>query len=199
MTSIPSLMAKIDFASGTIDGCPVTRRTLSQVGSSFADAAALREALSRGDPLLYTVSTCGWGAGSADLHCGLGILYPGRVGDEYFMTRGHMHARKEAPEMYVGIRGRGVMLMQQGDGTGAQAVEMSGACLVYVPGGTAHRTVNTGDEPLVYLGIYAADAGHDYESVRLHDFTSVVLRRGAGPVVVPRSEYLSSLHSNRKP
>ena len=33
---------------------------------------------------------------------------------------------------------------------------------VYVPGHTAHRTINTGDMPLTYLGIYPARAGHDY-------------------------------------
>jgi len=197
MISIPSLLAKIDYASGMIDGCPVTRRTLGQIADAFADPVAVRDALALGDPLLYTVSTSAYGAGGDNLHCGLGVLYPGCVGDEYFMTRGHMHARREAPELYVGIRGRGMMLMQRGDGSEARSVEMSGECLVYVPGRTAHRTVNVGGEPLVYLGVYAADAGHDYESVRRNNFTNVVVRRGGSPLVIPRAEYLSTIQRPR--
>jgi len=197
MTPIPSLLARIDYAAGTIDGCPATRRTLSQAADAFADAAAVRAALAHSDPLLYTVSTCEYGTGSADIHCGLGVLFPGCVGEEYFMTRGHMHARKDAPELYVGISGRGMMLMQRGDGTEPREVPLSGDCLVYVPGGAAHRTVNVGDEPLVYLGIYAADAGHDYESVRKRNFTNVVLRGGNAPRVISRAEYLSSLQGEK--
>ena len=197
MTLISSLLARIDYASGTIDGCPVTGRTLSQAADAFADGAAVRSALAHGDPLLYTVSTCEYGAGSPDFHCGLGVLFPGCVGEEYFMTRGHMHARKDAPELYVGIRGRGMMLMQREDGSEPREVSLSGECLVYVPGRTAHRTVNVGDEPLVYLGFYAADAGHDYESVRKSNFTNVVLRRGDAPRVLARAAYLSSLREGR--
>ncbi|HTO94484.1 MAG TPA: glucose-6-phosphate isomerase family protein [Bacteroidota bacterium] len=197
MTVISSLLSTIDYATGTLGGSPPVRRTLSQIGDAFADIAAVRSALAHGDPLVYTVSTCEYGTGREDLHCGLGVLHPGSVGDEYFMTRGHMHQRKDAPELYVGIRGRGMMLLQKEDGSGAQAIPMQGECLVYVPGHTAHRTVNVGDEPLVYLGIYPADAGHDYEALRKGNFTNVVVRRGDTPVVVPRAEYLSSLHTSR--
>ncbi|HUI11324.1 MAG TPA: glucose-6-phosphate isomerase family protein [Bacteroidota bacterium] len=197
MISIPSLLAKIDYAGGTIDGCAVTRRTLSQLGDAFADPAAVRDVLAHGDPLMYTVSTCEYGEGSGSFHCGLGVLYPGTAGEEFFMTRGHMHARKEAPELYIGIRGQGLMLMQREDGSEPQTVSMSGECLLYVPGHMAHRTVNVGSERLIYLGIYAADAGHDYESVRKTNFTNVVLRRGEGHEVVPRAEYLRTLPNAR--
>ena len=146
-----------------------------------------------GDPVLYTVSTCQCGEGAPGLHCGLGVIQPGRVGEEYFMTRGHMHARRESPELYVGLRGTGIMLMQREDGSGSATAELAGECLLYVPGHTAHRTINTGDGPLVYLGIYAADAGHDYESIRIRNFTDVVVRRGDRPSLVARSLFIASL------
>jgi glucose-6-phosphate isomerase len=164
---------------------------------AFTDRALCEEMLRSGDPLLYTVSTCAFAEGPAELHCGLGVIYPGSVGDEFFMTRGHLHAKREAPELYVGIRGRGIMLMQREDGSGSSTAALSGQCLVYVPGHTAHRTINTGNEPLVYLGIYAADAGHDYESLRTNNFTDAVIRRGGGPAVIARSEYVSYLRQHR--
>jgi glucose-6-phosphate isomerase len=193
MITPSGLVSRIDFPAGSIDGCPVTRRTLSQMKDSFADRESCDAMLRPGDPVLYTVSTCQCGEGPGELHCGLGVIRPGRVGEEYFMTRGHIHARREAPELYVGLRGSGILLMQREDGSGSSTAELSGECLVYVPGHTAHRTINTGDEPLVYLGIYAADAGHDYESIRIRNFTDVVVRRGGRPSLVARSAFIASL------
>ncbi len=193
MSPLSSLVSRIDIAAGSIDGCPVTRRTLSQMKDSFADRESCDAMLREGDPVLYTVSTFECGEGAGEIHCGLGVIHPGRVGEEYFMTRGHIHARRDAPELYVGLRGSGIMLMQREDGSGSSTAELAGECLVYVPGNTAHRTINTGDEPLVYLGIYAADAGHDYESIRIRNFTDVVVRRGDRPSRVARSAFIASL------
>ena len=47
--------------------------------------------------------------------------------------------------------------------------------LVYVPGFTAHRTINIGDVPLTYLGIYPADAGHDYKAIAARNFGKLVI------------------------
>ena len=196
MIPIATIISRLDIGGGTIAGCPLTPRTLSQMKDAFADAASCDRILRSGDPLLYTVSTWACGDRPGEFHCGLGVIHPGRVGDEYFMTRGHMHERREAPELYVGLRGKGMMLMQHEDGTGNRTAELAGECLVYVPGHTAHRTVNTGDEPLVYLGIYAAEAGHDYEPVRTRNFTDVVILRGGRPAVVARSAFIASLTSH---
>ena len=193
MIQIPHLVSRIDISAGTIDGHPAARRTLSQMKDSFADGESCAAILRLADPVLYTVSTCECGEGAGELHCGLGVIHPGCVGEEYFMTRGHIHARREAPELYVGLRGSGILLMQREDGSGSSASQLEGECLVYVPGHTAHRTINTGDVPLVYLGIYPADAGHDYESIRIRNFTDVVVRRGDRPTCVPRSAFISSL------
>ena len=195
MIPLSRLVSRIDISTGTINGCPVTHRTLSQMKDSFADRESCNAILRSADPVLYTVSTCECGEGAGEFHCGLGVIHPGRVGDEYFMTRGHIHARREAPELYVGMRGRGIMLMQREDGSGSSAAELAGECLVYVPGHTAHRTINTGGEPLVYLGIYPADAGHDYESIRIKNFADVVVRQGDHAAVVARSAYIASLKS----
>ena len=58
--------------------------------------------------------------------------------------------------------------------------------MVYVPGNTAHRTVNTGDEPLVYLAVYPASAGHDYGVIAQRNFRSFVVKRDGQPSVLPR-------------
>jgi glucose-6-phosphate isomerase, archaeal len=188
----PRLFAAFDPESGAIDGCPVVRRHLSDLPGVFADEDAYRTLVESGNPLLYTVSTFDMPEGEGALHCGLGVIFPGMVGDEYFMTRGHLHARRVAAEFYIGLRGRGLMLLQKEDGTREQAVELLPQGLVYVPGGTAHRTVNTGSEPLAYLGVYPATAGHDYASIG--SFLSVVVARDGRPAVIPRKAWKIQKH-----
>lgn len=63
--------------------------------------------------------------------------------------------------------------------------------MVYVPGSTAHRTVNTGDAPLVYWGVLASRAGHDYGALRESNFDLVVVEAAGQPQVVNRAEYLA--------
>jgi glucose-6-phosphate isomerase len=60
--------------------------------------------------------------------------------------------------------------------------------VVYVPGHTAHRTMNVGDTPLTYLGIYPAKAGHDYASIAEKNFNSIIVERDGKPTLIPRSE-----------
>ena len=44
--------------------------------------------------------------------------------------------------------------------------------MVYVPPYWAHRSINTGDEPLISLCIYSGDAGHDYGDIKSDGFPS---------------------------
>ena len=43
--------------------------------------------------------------------------YPGKVGDEYFMTKGHFHTILETCEVYYTLSGQGAMLMETPEGT----------------------------------------------------------------------------------
>jgi glucose-6-phosphate isomerase len=58
--------------------------------------------------------------------------------------------------------------------------------VVYVPGHTAHRTMNVGAEPLVYLGIYPSNAGHDYGAIAEKNFKMIVVERDGKPAMLPR-------------
>lgn len=193
MPPASELMARFDIGHGSIEGGERLVRRLSDVAEIFADRAALREALSTGNPVVYTVSSLQQTSGEGELHCGLGTIMPGRVGKEYFMTKGHFHAFRPAAEYYIGLRGTGIMVLEGDDGTGSTWCELGPERLVHVPGNTAHRTVNTGDEPLVYLGIYPASAGHDYASLGTRNFSRVVIAATDGPHVIARDRYLASL------
>jgi len=116
------------------------------------------------------------------------ILQPGTVDGEYYMTKGHYHANGRCSEVYLCLAGRGFLLMQTRSGE-TDVQEYARGVSIYVPPGWAHRSVNTGDEPLVVLAFYPADSGHDYASIAEEGFWARVIRDESGqPVIVPRRD-----------
>jgi len=176
--------ATLDFKSGylTPHEATLTRR-LSEMPGAYADAEAARELISdAGDPVVYRAFDAPVPEERDHLVYRTTIISPGRVGAEYFMTKGHHHERDSA-EFYLGMAGTGLMVLQ--DRTGDLRVEkLTPDVSVYVPPGWAHRTVNTGDDDLVFLAVYLGDAGHDYASIERDGFTARGFATGDGPEVV---------------
>jgi glucose-6-phosphate isomerase len=125
-----------------------------------AEAFAALAATDSGAPL-YWVESSHTEDGVGALIIGTSVVEPGLVGDEYAMTRGHIHAQADRSELYLGVSGRGVMLLETVDGR-SEAIEITAGEIVYVPGYWVHRSVNVGPERLVMLFCYGADAGQDY-------------------------------------
>jgi glucose-6-phosphate isomerase len=189
----PTLTAYDPF-TGFIDGAPVSERCLSDLRDYFADKAAVEAILATEDPVLYRVYSVEPARGEGDLMYGVGVVMPGQVGAEYYMTKGHYHAWRPAAEFYYGLSGEGFMLLED-EATGAsQAVPLRPNSAVYVPGSTAHRTINTGKAPLVYIGVNPARAGHDYASIAERNFLKVLVERDGAPALLDRAEYLAILH-----
>lgn len=176
-----------DISSGRLrSDRPIVERRLSDLRECFTDAAAYDSLLDKDDTLLYAVTAVESASGEGDLHYGLGVLYPGKVGGEYFMTKGHLHAWRPAAEVYVGLAGKGVMLLEDEEAGESRLEPLERNSIVYVPGHTAHRTMNTGAEPLVYLGIYPARAGHDYSAIAERNFRMTVVERNGKPEMIRR-------------
>jgi len=117
-----------------------------------------------------------------DLLCDFTVMAPGKVGAEYYMTRGHFNAGPARAEFAVGIRGRGLMLLRTKEGeVGHYEIEPGGFC--YIPATFAHRAVNTGSETFVFVSICAGDTGHDYATTD-GDFFARAKDDGHGQVIV---------------
>jgi len=188
-----NLSLPFDITSGVIEGHAQTERRLGDLPTAFADPKAVCSLLNAGNPILYRVSQIEDHNGPGQLHYGMGILMPGKVGQEYFMTKGHFHAWRPAAEVYIGLAGQGLMLLEHEETGECSAVPLAADTVVYVPGYTAHRTVNTGSEPLVYWGVFPSDAGHDYGSVGKRNFRQVVVEENGQPVVKERVDFLAEL------
>ena len=105
------------------------------------------------------------------LFFGITKLYAGKIGDEYYMTRGHFHKLEDRAEYYWGIAGEGMLVLM--DRNRHTSVEhMYPGSLHYIPAHTAHRVVNTGDSLLVFGACWPSDAGHNYEEIEKHGFSA---------------------------
>lgn len=162
--------------SGLTGGAESTKRTLSQMRGMFRDAEAVSAILRGGDPLIYEFYELGAPETPGDLAFGTSICYPGKVGDEYFMTKGHFHTLLDCAEVYHTLSGQGLLLMENPEGDVQSQVLRPGAA-VYVPPRYAHRSVNTGTTPLVTFFVFRADAGHDYATIEPKGFRKLALER----------------------
>ena len=111
--------------------------------------------------MTYEVTDFKPSADPGDMIFGVTRMRPGKVGREYFLTRGHIHAKANRPEMYYGESGRGVMLLESPQGE-IRTVEIGSRTLCYVPPYWIHRSVNVGADDLVMTFAYPADSGQDY-------------------------------------
>ncbi|MEX0721504.1 MAG: glucose-6-phosphate isomerase family protein [Balneolaceae bacterium] len=182
-----------DLNDTDIDGAERVERRLSDLKGFFANEQAFEAALAKEDSILYTVQSVTPADGEGDLHYGLGTLMPGKIGDEYYLTKGHLHSWREAAEVYIGLEGEGLMLLEDEKTGDSKIFPLKKNSIVYVPGYVAHRTVNTGETPLKYLGIYPAAAGHDYGVIAERNFLSVIADVDGKPTEIKREDYLKNI------
>jgi glucose-6-phosphate isomerase len=159
-------------------------RHLSDMRGFYADADA-EAALEEANPLIYEVY---YAYNPEQIEGELGIctsiIHPGKVGSEYFMTKGHFHGKIDRAELYYGLRGEGMLVMETPDGR-SEARRMSPGVAAYVPPYYAHRTVNIGSEPFVFLACFPADAGYDYATIAERGFASIVVEQAGVAAVIP--------------
>ena len=146
-------------------------RRASAMRGHYADEAALERLIeTEGDPIHYEVFEKAIPQERGHLCFCISKLYPGVVGDECFMTKGHYHEVPETAEIYLCIRGEGYMLMKLATGE-CVAEPMYRNRMVYVPPFWAHRSINTGDDPLISFCAYPGDAGHNYGDIEEEGFS----------------------------
>src|SRR5262249_26064281 len=146
----------------------------------YADSAAFAAALAEGDRIVYDVEDFRPSADAGDMIFGVTRMAPGKIGAEYYLTRGHIHARANRPEIYYGQTGGGLMLMESPEGeTRVVDIALNVAC--YVPPYWIHRSINIGAEDLVMAFSYPADSGQDYGIIaRSNGMRKRVLDDGKG-------------------
>ncbi|GGE11612.1 glucose-6-phosphate isomerase [Aureimonas endophytica] len=165
MTIMEPVRCTVEIEEGRLaGGTGRYEKRLSDLHGIYADEAAFAALLASGDPVVYAVEDLKPTLGAGDMIFGITRMAPGRVGEEYFVTRGHIHAVANRPEIYYGESGAGLMLLESPDGE-IRIVEIGPKTVCYVPPYWIHRSVNVGAEDLVMTFAYPADSGQDYDII----------------------------------
>jgi len=161
---------------------PLVVRTLGEVGAIFSDQDGL-VAMDASSTVYEIYGCAGEVEGPARLLYATTVLYPGMVGDEFFMTRGHFHTNPDRGEIVLTLSGQGsLILMDRERRTWIEP--MTAGCVIDIDGRHAHRVANTGDEPLVFFVTWMSDCGHDYASIAADGFGGRLFRTSSGPQLV---------------
>lgn len=170
---------RIDSQTGEMG--PYTGRytkRLSELSAIFQDKRALDDKVSlEADPLVYEVIE--YRKEGADLFFGTTTMYPGDVSGEFYMTRGHFHARRDLGEIYYTQSGKGVLLLEDRQGRTETVNMLPGVC-AFIPPNWAHRSINVGMEKLVFVWVCSPLAGHDYGEILLRGMRKLVVKDNDG-------------------
>lgn len=185
----PAVVTDFSLTTGLSTSKEPLRRRLSNLKGIFADDAAYEAALADDDRLVYEFYDMGVPEKESEIAYGTSITYPGKVGDEFHMTKGHFHTVLDTAEVYFCLSGQGFMMMESPEGD-VQCEELRPGIAVYVPGRYAHRSINTSDsEPLITFFAFPGHAGHDYGTIETKGMRKIVIERDGGPVLVDNPKW----------
>ncbi len=157
-------------------------RYLSDLRDVYYDTKAFETLLMKQrDTIVYEVSEF-QGIGS-DLIVGTTTMYPGRVGDEFFMTRGHFHKRRDRGEIYYTQSGKGLLLLQSRSGK-TKILDLEPGLCTHIPPDWAHRSVNTGSDCLIFLWVCSIDAGQEYDFIVKNGMRNRIIANDKGVTII---------------
>ncbi|MFC2024326.1 glucose-6-phosphate isomerase family protein [Chloroflexota bacterium] len=183
---------EVDRRLGTIpDASSVVTRHLSSLKGLFENKKA-EESLLIENPIIYQVFEATENPESeGQLKYSTTVIRPGKIGDQYYMTKGHYHIKGNCGELYFGLSGEGYILMQTSDGqVNCQYVKPN--FLTYVPPLWAHRAVNTGFVSFTFLAVYPADAGYNYATIEKEGFLLIAVEKEGKAVILNIDDYRKS-------
>ena len=109
--SIIDAANNVNYLNGKIGGESVinTTKRLKELPNIFEDEEVFLKL--NGEEIIYEVQALFPVAEGIEggLFYGKTIIRPGKVGDEYYMTKGHFHQKADRGEFYWGIEGEGML------------------------------------------------------------------------------------------
>ncbi|MGA7909525.1 MAG: glucose-6-phosphate isomerase family protein [Candidatus Sulfotelmatobacter sp.] len=184
------VIAFVNWADGALQvpGLCSSEKKLGQLKGIFHDQQAWQQL----DPETVVYRVWWWQpvppGSEGGLFWGTTEIQPGRVGNEYFMTRGHRHIIRDRAEFYGTVAGTGKLVLRDGAGH-TWFEDMTPGSLHYIAGEVAHRVVNTGSTPLRFVACWPSDAGHDYQIAENPGFGARITEEDGAPAFIrPRTD-----------
>ena len=180
-------VCRVDVARGELIGA--TNRYVKRVADLeglYEDSVAFN-ALKRelGDEIVYEVTDYKPSADAGDMIIGVTRMRPGKVGREYFLTRGHIHANANRPEMYYGESGRGKVRRYLHNEKEAEPFKQEAGTF------TEWREIPKDTDVLFYEGLHGAVVTPEVNVARHADLT-------IGVVPIINLEWIQKLHRDKE-
>jgi glucose-6-phosphate isomerase, archaeal len=175
------ISVQLDPRDGSFEPCPENeQRMVSHLSMMFSDQQAVETILKSGDRLVYEIRYYPFLTGKSDMVLGTTMILPGKVGNEYHMTKGHFHEVDNQPEIYHCVQGEGILQMMtlEGDYISAHWIKDT---ITHIPPQYAHRVINTGSTPLIYVASFHVAAGHNYGPIIDKGFKYIVVEQNGVP------------------
>lgn len=176
------LSVQFDFEKGEFS--PYQKRAerkLSDLSMMFQAKEIVKQVVEKDNPLIYEIFYYGFQTSLSDMALGVTRIQSGTIGGEYYMTKGHYHQAHDQPEIYFCVKGNGYLLLETRDGE-FRAEKWTRGTISHIPPMWAHRVVNIGTEPLVFVATYHLAAGHEYEPVVKRGFLKRVIEENGKAV-----------------
>jgi glucose-6-phosphate isomerase len=158
-------------------------RKVSDLSLMFRDQEAVAKITSHGDRTVYEIRYHPFQTSNSDMALGTTVIMPGMVGNEYHMTKGHFHETDNQPEVYHCIKGNGYLLMMNRDGE-FHSTPWKPGTITHIPPQFAHRVINIGDVPLIFIAVFHLAAGHDYGMIVERGFKYLMVEKDGQPVQI---------------
>ena len=180
---------QLDFKTGDLSPHVRTNiRKLSDMKGMFLDVKSELRILEREDPIIYSFSEKILPEENGHLQLATTTINPGKVGEEYFMTKGHYHRRPDTSEIYLGLEGEGYLLNQTEKGD-FESMAIQTGVVAYIPPYWGHRMVNTGSKPFVFFAVYPGDAGHNYGDIERTGFVKILVEKNWKPLLIDNPKW----------
>ncbi len=180
---------EINFRTGELIPNDRTNiRKLSDMKGMFFDSEAEKRILEKEDPIIYSFSERILPEENGHLQLATTTIHPGKIGKEYFMTKGHYHRRLDTSEVYLGLEGEGYLLAQTEEGD-FESIPVKPGVVAYIPPFWGHRMVNTGRGPFIFFAIYPGDAGHNYGDIEKSGFVRLLVEEDGKPHIIDNPKW----------
>src|SRR6266498_4304759 len=159
-------------------------RRLSSMKGQYQDSQAYNDQLLQSDLLLYEVYEINRPQIAGELLSGISIVHPGKIGNEFYMTKGHFHEILETAEIYYCLKGAGFLVMEDPEGN-TKVESLAPGKILYVPPRWAHRSICVGrQENLITFFVFPGNAGHDYGTIEVQGFRKLVIDGSSGVEII---------------
>ena len=169
---------RLDYTTGVLGPYQHIKKVhLNKMVAYFVNKEAIKTILSSGEnPLIYETQIIDWPSKEGIIKIGSTTIYPGEIGDELYHNRGHYHQKDQTSEIYIGLKGRGRIVMQKEDGK-TRILPLELHDVAHIPPGWAHRVINIGRDKMSFMFACLADAGSNYEPIKERGFKKILVKK----------------------